>query len=139
MKLDKIINKKAKLPTHFSKHVLIENLESIGEHYKLRVRKSDGYLEEIILTEEEINEITIISDETQKAVDGRLLSLLIESHCIRHAYSYDPYFAVSLSGIQTLAHQIEAVYEKMLHAPVWDLLRPDPRFTELLQKLGLEK
>jgi hypothetical protein len=33
------------------------------------------------------------------------------------AYTHDRHFAVSLSGIRTLPHQIEAVYMKMLPQP----------------------
>jgi type I site-specific restriction endonuclease len=52
---------------------------------------------------------------------------LIESTRIRLAYTHDPHFAVSLSGIRTLPHQIEAVYEKMLPQPrLRFLLADDP-------------
>jgi hypothetical protein len=40
--------------------------------------------------------------------------LLVESARARLAYAYDRQFAVSLSGIRTLPHQIEAVYLKMI-------------------------
>ena len=40
------------------------------------------------------------------------LRLLVESARIRLAYAHDRQFAVSLSGIRTLPHQIEAVYHE---------------------------
>jgi SNF2 family DNA or RNA helicase len=53
--------------------------------------------------------------------------LLIESARVRLAYAYDKHFAVSLSGIRTLPHQIEAVYLKMLPQPrLRFLLADDP-------------
>ena len=51
----------------------------------------------------------------------------MESTRIRLAYAYDRQFAVSLSGIRTLPHQIEAVYRKMLPQPrLRFLLADDP-------------
>ena len=60
-------------------------------------------------------------------VDPHHLRLLVESARIRLAYAHDQQFAVSLSGIRTLPHQIEAVYEKMLPQPrLRFLLADDP-------------
>ncbi|HID28079.1 MAG TPA: hypothetical protein EYP22_09755 [Methanosarcinales archaeon] len=73
-------------------------------------------MEEVILNKEEIEDIHI-SEDKYKPTYPKDVSLFVESHRIRYAYSYNPYFAVSLSGIQTLPHQIEAVYEKMLPQP----------------------
>ena len=55
------------------------------------------------------------------------LRLIVESTRIGLAYAYDRQFAISLSGIRTLPHQIEAVYLKMLPQP-WlrFLLADDP-------------
>jgi hypothetical protein len=47
-------------------------------------------------------------------VDAERIRLLVESARIRLAYTHDRHFAVSLSGIRTLPHQIEAVYLRML-------------------------
>ncbi|MEN3047125.1 MAG: SNF2-related protein, partial [Candidatus Hydrothermales bacterium] len=149
IKFEDIKKKKIKLPTHFPDPVEVENITTIGSNYKLLVRKVDGYLEEVVLTAEEINKIEIIS-EYVKFVNSERLVLLVESYRIRNAYSYDPYFAVSLSGIQTLPHQIEAVYGKMLPQPrLRFLLADDPGagktimagllIKELKMRLGIEK
>ncbi len=46
---------------------------------------------------------------------------------IRLAYAWDPHFAVSLSGIEPLPHQLEAVYQHMLpQARLRFLLADDP-------------
>src|SRR5205823_5749155 len=53
--------------------------------------------------------------------------LLVEAARIRLAYSFDPFFAVSLSGVQALPHQLQAVYERMLpQARLRFLLADDP-------------
>lgn len=115
--MENLLNKTIKLPTHFPEPVEVESITQVEKHYKLRVRKIDGHLEEVIVSKDEIEGVQIISKERYKPVNSEHLSLLVESHRIRYAYSYDPYFAVSLSGIQTLPHQIEAVYGKMLPQP----------------------
>jgi superfamily II DNA or RNA helicase len=52
---------------------------------------------------------------------------VIESARIRLAYAHDRQFAVSLSGIRSLPHQIEAVYQRMLPQPqLRFLLADDP-------------
>ena len=127
MSYEHIIDRLVNLPTYFSDPVRVESVRPVGDHYKLRIRKSDGYLDEIVLTSREIQELKVVSEESNRPVDAELLSLLVESHRIRYAFSYDPYFAVSLSGIRTLPHQIEAVYEKMLPQPrLRFLLADDP-------------
>jgi superfamily II DNA or RNA helicase len=65
--------------------------------------------------------------ESIKPVDADKLRLLVESSRIRLAYAHDRQFAVSLSGIRTLPHQIEAVYQAMLPQPrLRFLLADDP-------------
>lgn len=131
MDTENLLKKTIKLPTHFPEPVEVENIRLVGKHYRLRVRKSDGTLDEIVITDEEFKDLhgqlQTVSEEKYKPVNPAHLSLFIESHRIRYAYAYDPYFAVSLSGIQTLPHQIEAVYERMLPQPrLRFLLADDP-------------
>jgi superfamily II DNA or RNA helicase len=53
--------------------------------------------------------------------------LAVEAHRIRLAYEFDPHFAVSVSQIDPLPHQLEAVYHYMSHHPrVRFLLADDP-------------
>ena len=69
----------------------------------------------------------IITPTAIRPADAEKLRLLVESARIRLAYAHDRQFAVSLSGIRTLPHQIEAVYMKMLPQPrLRFLLADDP-------------
>ena len=118
------------LPGHFVGEVLIEGVRSVGQNAEVRVRLSSGELDEAFLTE---NEIRVLLDTPQgsvvnnTAVDAEKLRLLVESTRIRLAYAFDKQFAVSLSGIRTLPHQIEAVYMRMLPQPrLRFLLADDP-------------
>lgn len=127
MSTKELVNRTIKLPTHFPESVWVESIVPAGKHFKLRVRRSDGYLEEVVLTPEEVEEIHLTWEEKRTPAVAEHLCLLVESHRLHCAYSYDPYFAVSLSGIQTLPHQIEAVYGKMLPQPrLRFLLADDP-------------
>lgn len=102
----------------------------IGSGYECRVRLPDGTPDEAILSLEEGAALagqTIITPTAIRPADAEKLRLLVESARIRLAYAHDRQFAVSLSGIRTLPHQIEAVYMKMLPQPrLRFLLADDP-------------
>ncbi|MEM3697682.1 MAG: helicase-related protein [Candidatus Bathyarchaeia archaeon] len=59
--------------------------------------------------------------------EGEAFFLAIEAHRIRHAFQFDPLFAVNVSQIDPLPHQIDAVYNYILkHPRVRFLLADDP-------------
>jgi SNF2 family DNA or RNA helicase len=122
------------LPGHFDVPVTLEDARPLGSDesagYECRVRLPDGSLEEAVISAEEAATIWKegpTADELVHPVDAEKLRLLIESARIRLAYAHDKQFAVSLSGIRTLPHQIEAVYQTMLPQPrLRFLLADDP-------------
>ena len=115
--------------------VVLEDIRPLGVDgaagCECRVRLPDGSLEEAVISAEEAaallgNKGAEVRDDRAPA-DAEKLRLLIESSRIRLAYAYDRQFAVSLSGIRTLPHQIEAVYRRMLPQPrLRFLLADDP-------------
>lgn len=114
------IGHKIRLPGHFNEPVILEAVRQIVGGFELRVRLSDGSLDEAILSSEEAETITEQAQKTPQAAelaDPEKIRLLIESVRIRLAYAHDRQFAVSMSGIRTLPHQIEAIYLKMLPQP----------------------
>ncbi|MBE7558158.1 DEAD/DEAH box helicase family protein [bacterium] len=124
------IGQRVTLPGHFPEPVVLESVRPIGATFECRVRLQDGTPEETILSKAEA-EVLIGSSEHAAArvvpADGERVRLLVESARIRLAYSHDKHFAVSLSGIRTLPHQIEAVYLRMLPQPrLRFLLADDP-------------
>ncbi len=124
------IGHRIRLPGHFPEPVLLESIRSIGTGYECRVRLANGTPDEAILSLAEANEVLgqvgVVSPKVA-TVDAEKTRLLIESARIRLAYTHDRQFAVSLSGIRTLPHQIEAVYLKMLPQPrLRFLLADDP-------------
>src|SRR5205814_5883598 len=108
----------------------LEAVRPLGEGLECRLRLAAGTPDEAILSRDEA--ATIFGQQPQaptsvKPADAESIRLLVESARIRLAYTHDRHFAVSLSGIRTLPHQIEAVYMKMLPQPrLRFLLADDP-------------
>jgi len=129
------IGRRISLPGHFDVPVVLEDARPLGSDgsggYECRVRLPNGELEEAVISPEEASVILATGHEpstSARPVDPDKLRLLVESARIRLAYAHDRQFAVSLSGIRTLPHQIEAVYQKMLPQPrLRFLLADDPR------------
>jgi superfamily II DNA or RNA helicase len=128
------IGQRVSLPGHFDVPVMLEDARPLGDAgsggYECRVRLPDGSLDETVISAAEARALlqTSTAPSTQtRPVDAERLRLLIESARIRLAYAHDPQFAVSLSGIRTLPHQIEAVYQRLLPQPrLRFLLADDP-------------
>ncbi len=49
--------------------------------------------------------------------DGSLLRLGLQAHSLGIAFEFDPYFGLSMSRVDPLPHQLEAIYEYMLKLP----------------------
>lgn len=124
------IGQKVLLAGHFDQTVTLEGVRSLGKGFECRVRLASGMLDETVISEDEAH--GLIGDDGGATANGapadaEQIRLLVESTRIRLAYTHDPHFAVSLSGIRTLPHQIEAVYLKMLPQPrLRFLLADDP-------------
>jgi len=72
-----------------------------------------------------------IKIEEERAVpfsaDGEGFFLFVEAHRIRNAYQFDPLYAVNVSQVDPLPHQIDAVYYHILQNPrIRFLLADDP-------------
>ena len=128
--LRNLVGRRITLPGHFAEPVTIEDARPLGSAAELRVRLATGELDEAVLSDDDLAPLLDIEPQTRPAsspADPEKLRLLVESTRIRPAYTYDRQFAVSLSGIRTLPHQIEAVYRKMLPQPrLRFLLADDP-------------
>ena len=118
--LQGLVGRRVTLPGHFAEQVTIEDARPLGSGAELRVRLASGELDEAVLPDEDLG--PLLESEPQKhtaraPADSEKLRLLVESTRIRLAYAYDRQFAVTLSGIRTLPHQIEAVYLKCCRSP----------------------
>ncbi|MCX7950149.1 MAG: SNF2-related protein, partial [Treponemataceae bacterium] len=81
-----------------------------------------------ILTSDDLKSIRIQGERVLKFTgDGESLFLFLESHRIRNAFQFDPLYAVNVSQIDPLPHQIEAIYHYILTNPkIRFLLADDP-------------
>ena len=134
--LSEWVGRRLSLPGHFDVPVVLEDVRTLAAPdsagYECRVRLPDGALEEAIISSEEAAAAVASGDHPREVAaaqpaDPEEMRLLIESARIRLAYTFDRHFAVSLSGIRTLPHQIDAVYRRMLPQPrLRFLLADDP-------------
>jgi superfamily II DNA or RNA helicase len=109
------VGKRLQLAGHFVQPVLVEAAEPFDSLILLRVRTAEGHLREAMVPPEELAAaLATARPSTTAAVPARDFFLLVESARIRLAFAHDPHFAVALTGIQVLPHQLEAVYERML-------------------------
>src|SRR6266487_62366 len=121
------LRRQVRLP-EFSQPVYIESASLFADRIRLSVRTRDGQTKQTTVFANALatylEQSDVISDDQVNPLD---LFLLVESVRIRLAYSFDPFFAVSLSGVQALPHQLQAVYERMLpQARLRFLLADDP-------------
>ena len=127
--LQDAIGSRIYLPGHFPDPIKVESIEDYGDTLILKVRTARGEPKDAT-----INRVDFLAALEAAAapapdtfVDSARQFLLMESARIRLAYAWDPHFAVSLSGIEALPHQLEAVYERMLpQARLRFLLADDP-------------
>lgn len=99
----------------YTEPVLIESITEEGDLLFLRIRTADGRPDEITLEFDELRAAVDLAPTIEHSfISPDDFALLVESERIRLAYAFDPYFAVSLSGVRPLPHQLEAVYERML-------------------------
>ena len=122
------VQHQVRLP-EYSQPVYIEDAQPIDDLVSLTVRTRDGQTDQIIVP---AAELAAALDQTSQQASSELANpldffLLVEAARIRLAYSFDPFFAVSMSGVQALPHQLQAVYERMLpQARLRFLLADDP-------------
>jgi hypothetical protein len=124
------VGQQVSLPGHFDVPVVLEAARPLAKGFECRVRLPDGTLDEAVISAEEARALAgviLTANDKTPLANADHLRLLVESARIRLAYTHDRHFAVSMSGIRTLPHQIEAVYMKMLPQPrLRFLLADDP-------------
>jgi superfamily II DNA or RNA helicase len=68
----------------------------------------------VTLTQADIENLKILESAFSYNGDGRILRLGLQAYSLGIAYEFDPYFGLSISRVDPLPHQLEAVYEYML-------------------------
>ena len=97
-------------------------VQAVGTHTKRLLTK-------LLKPEDFDGAITVTSAGALAALNGNPthFRLAAEAHRIRLAFQYDPHFAVSVSQVDPLPHQIDAVYTHLLTQPrIRFLIADDP-------------
>ncbi len=68
----------------------------------------------VTLTGTDLDRLTVLDAEHSFDGDGRLLRLGLQAYALGIAYEFDPYFGLSISRVDPLPHQLEAVYDYLL-------------------------
>jgi superfamily II DNA or RNA helicase len=68
----------------------------------------------VTLTADDLKQLTIVDARHSFDGDGRLLRLGLQAYALGIAYEFDPYFGLSISRVDPLPHQLEAVYDYLL-------------------------
>jgi len=68
----------------------------------------------VTLTSKQLEALTIFDVTSTYDGDGRLLRLGLQAYSLGIAYEFDPYFGLSISRVDPLPHQLEAVYDYLL-------------------------
>ena len=71
----------------------------------------------VTLTSDDIASLKVADSVLSYDGDGRLLEIALQAYSLGIAYEFDPYFGLSISRVDPLPHQLEAVYEHLLKLP----------------------
>ncbi len=68
----------------------------------------------VTLTSADLKALTVLEAVCTYDGDGQLLRLGLQAYSLGIAYEFDPYFGLSISRVDPLPHQLEAVYDYLL-------------------------
>ena len=68
----------------------------------------------VTLTAQDLANLTILDAGFSYDGDGRLLRLGLQAYSLGIAWEFDPYFGLSISRVDPLPHQLEAIYDYLL-------------------------
>lgn len=80
---------------------------------------------QVSLTPTQLENLSIVDSSPSYDGDGLLLKLGLQAYSLSIAYEYDPHFGLSISRVDPLPHQLEAVYEHLLKLPTVRFLLAD--------------
>ena len=105
--------------TLFNEPMRIETVSAKGLNFWEfgLVGQQSGQFRRVTLDLEDLSDLVATSIGPSYDGDGGLLRLGLQAHSLGIAYEFDPYFALSMSQVDTLPHQLEAVYHYLLKLP----------------------
>lgn len=102
--------------TLFSEPMRVETVQTAGAAsctVGLVGLQSDRF-RKVTLTAADLDRLTIQSTDRALDGDGTLVRLGLQAYALGIAYEFDPYFGLSISRVDPLPHQLEAVYDHLL-------------------------
>src|SRR3984957_18813723 len=70
----------------------------------------------VTLTSADLQQLRVQKPHFNYAGDGQVLRIGVQASSLGIAYEFDPYFGLSISRVDPLPHQLEAVYDYFLKA-----------------------
>ena len=103
----------------YSEPMRVETVGANGpEFWELGlVGQQSGQFLRATLDAAELGSLTVTSAGASYDGDGGALRLGLRAYALGIAYEFDPYFALSMSRVDPLPHQLEAVYHYLLKLP----------------------
>ena len=71
----------------------------------------------VTLSISDLKTLTIYETACSFDGDGKLLRIGLQAYSLGIAYEFDPYFGLSISRVDPLPHQLEAIYDYLLKLP----------------------
>jgi superfamily II DNA or RNA helicase len=68
----------------------------------------------VTLSAADLERLTVLDPRHSFNGDGRMLRLGLQAYALGIAYEFDPYFGLSISRVDPLPHQLEAIYDYLL-------------------------
>ncbi len=100
----------------FREAMRVETVEASGpESWTVGLvgSRSERY-RKVTLTAADLAQLSILDTERSFDGDGRLVRLGLQAYALGIAFEFDPYFGLSISRVDPLPHQLEAVYDYLL-------------------------
>jgi len=100
----------------FSEPMRVENVRPNGPDAWVAglVGTQSERFRKVTLTTRDIEALTILDACPTYDGDGRLLRLGLQAYSLGIAWEFDPYFGLSISRVDPLPHQLEAIYDYLL-------------------------
>jgi superfamily II DNA or RNA helicase len=100
----------------FSEPMRVETVRSTGSQTWVLglVGVSSERFRSVTLTASELATLKVSTQGFTYAGDAHLTRLGLQAYALGIAYEYDPYFGLSISRVDPLPHQLEAVYDYLL-------------------------
>lgn len=100
----------------FNEPMRVETVRTMGDDTVVcgLVGIQSEHFRKVTLTAQDLQDIKILESKYTYDGDGNLLKLGLQAYALGIAYEYDPFFGLSISRVDPLPHQLEAVYDYLL-------------------------